>query len=1042
MDAELAFLDSMRAMSEVTGNYETEGVAEPDQANSQSLHEASDHSKDINAPSSTAHADDSLNAVPAVSPSLPSSAETLDPNSNSAQVSQTDAGDQTPEYDPTDALASPRPYTPNVVEGKTKPAEPRTVGGFIVDDDDEDDDDISGSVDAAGRLAASDDGARGTSRTPRLSSIQSPLNTLASAQDVSLANAAPNRASSVAQNGSHDASVNPASLSSPDARLRAQGAVLDAAQGNQFSQAADTTVPSSSTGTTSKTVPKARLPHDRVGILEDRVKEDPRGDINAWLGLIEEHRKRNKVDDARGVYERFLKLFPMAGEQWVAYANMELGNNDFFRLEQLFNKSLLTIPYLQLWSLYLDYVRRRNNLTTDPAGTARTIVSQAYDFVLQNVGLDKDSGRIWQDYIQFTRSGPGMIGGSNWQDQQKMDQLRKAYQRAICVPTSAVNSLWKEYDAFEMGLNKITGRKFLQEKSPAYMTARSSFTELENITQGLNRTTLPKLPPAPGFDGDDEFTKQVQLWKRWIDWERHDPLVLKDEDTAAYKARVVFVFQQALMALRFWPAMWFEASEYAFENGLEKEGTEFLVQGMAANPESCLLAFKRADRLENTLSAEEGEDGLKRRGATVRQPYDKVLDALYELIAQAKSREAQEISRIEEQSATGLLFPGTSKGEEDDDEEREAQKAAKDAVKQSQIKIVQDGTAVQVRILSRAISFAWIALMRAMRRVQGKGKVGDVVGGSRQIFTDARKRGRLTSDVYVASALIEYHCYKDPAATKIFERGMKLFPEDENFALEYLKHLIAINDVTNARAVFETTVSKLTQRSETRSKAKPICAFFHQFEAHYGELSQIAKLEKRMSDLFPEDPQLSRFSHRFATQGFDPTAVRPIISPKTQTRPKALPSIENPPSAQSTPPPRFVQPSHSPKRSLPTEDHDAGASRPRKLARGESPLKGAAGRRLDQQKRTQQLSHGQVTQNQWATQAPPPPPLPRDVLFLLSIIPGAHTYHAARFKPEAMVRLLRDTNIPAQQGSAPRMPPAGAMHGQPNGRVEPPFLSL
>lgn len=87
--------------------------------------------------------------------------------------------------------------------------------------------------------------------------------------------------------------------------------------------------------------------------------------------------------------------------------------------------------------------------------------------------------------------------------------------------------------------------------------------------------------------------------------------------------------------------------------------------------------------------------------------------------------------------------------------------------------------------------------MRAMRRVQGKGKVGDAVGGSRQIFTDARKRGRLTSDVYVASALLEHHCYKDPAATKIFERGMKLFPDDENFALEYLKHLIAVNDITS-----------------------------------------------------------------------------------------------------------------------------------------------------------------------------------------------------------------------------------------------------
>lgn len=59
-------------------------------------------------------------------------------------------------------------------------------------------------------------------------------------------------------------------------------------------------------------VPKARLPLDRVGILEDRIKEDTRGDIDAWLSLISEHRKRNKIEDARAVYERFFKVFPFA----------------------------------------------------------------------------------------------------------------------------------------------------------------------------------------------------------------------------------------------------------------------------------------------------------------------------------------------------------------------------------------------------------------------------------------------------------------------------------------------------------------------------------------------------------------------------------------------------------------------------------------------------------------------------------------------------------------------------------------------------------
>lgn len=58
--------------------------------------------------------------------------------------------------------------------------------------------------------------------------------------------------------------------------------------------------------------PRVRLPHDRIGILEDRIKEDPRGALDAWLNLIGEHRKRGKIEDARNAYERFFHVFPSA----------------------------------------------------------------------------------------------------------------------------------------------------------------------------------------------------------------------------------------------------------------------------------------------------------------------------------------------------------------------------------------------------------------------------------------------------------------------------------------------------------------------------------------------------------------------------------------------------------------------------------------------------------------------------------------------------------------------------------------------------------
>jgi cleavage stimulation factor subunit 3 len=99
---------------------------------------------------------------------------------------------------------------------------------------------------------------------------------------------------------------------------------------------------------------------------------------------------------------------------------------------------------------------------------------------------------------------------------------------------------------------------------------------------------------------------------------------------------------------------------------------------------------------------------------------------------------------------------------------------------------------------------------------------------------------------------------------------------------------------------------------------------------------------------------------------------------------------------------------NSPKR--PLEDAD-DMNQPRKLARGESPaLKGAAGRRLDAARRNLAPSGNTPV-------VAGPTPLPREINFLLNIIPPAHTYRETRFKPEAMVDMIRNiARIPTPAG--------------------------
>lgn len=212
---------------------------------------------------------------------------------------------------------------PNSTEASAAPTpapakQPRTVGGFVVESEDEEEEPVAQPKTAGASLPS----ASSTAEAPQRSFTNSPNNTLPtpdvqlhSAQDQGPASVF---SASVAANepSSSLASVVPnGSTPVPDAAV--PGA-LDISHADSARQSAAPATPAPATpapatpAPTSASLPKPRLPQDRVGILEDRIAEDPRGDIEAWQNLIEEHRRRHKTDEARAVYERFFKIFPTA----------------------------------------------------------------------------------------------------------------------------------------------------------------------------------------------------------------------------------------------------------------------------------------------------------------------------------------------------------------------------------------------------------------------------------------------------------------------------------------------------------------------------------------------------------------------------------------------------------------------------------------------------------------------------------------------------------------------------------------------------------
>lgn len=232
--------------------------------------------------------------------------------------------------------------------------------------------------------------------------------------------------------------------------------------------------------------------------------------------------------------------------------------------------------------MHLAISRRRNS-----GPSTRDIVRKSYEFALNHVGQDKDAGEIWNDYIQFLKAGET---SSTWEEQQKMDALRKAYHRAVQIPLDNVERLWTELETFETNLNKITAKKFMSDLSPAHMQARAVLRQLTNHLTGLYPTPTSSsssqqdlfLPSLPKFDGTDRSL--VGKWKAYLKWEESNPLEIEDKDKETLIRRVQGVYRKAVIRMRFFAEIWFMAYNWTNSIGKPDDALQILKAGLDANP--------------------------------------------------------------------------------------------------------------------------------------------------------------------------------------------------------------------------------------------------------------------------------------------------------------------------------------------------------------------------------------------------------------------------------------------------------------------------
>ncbi|XP_063217787.1 protein suppressor of forked [Bacillus rossius redtenbacheri] len=275
--------------------------------------------------------------------------------------------------------------------------------------------------------------------------------------------------------------------------------------------------------------------------------EDNQYDLEAW-SLLAREAQGKWIDDVRPMYEKLVSTFPSTGRYWKIYIEQEMKTRHFEKVEKLFQRCLMKVLNIELWKLYLTYVKETKSILP----SYKEKMAQAYDFALEKIGMDIQSYSIWNDYVNFLK-GVEAIG--SYAENQKISAVRKVYQRGVINPMVNIEQFWKDYMNFEQNINPIIAEKMAMERSRDYMNARRVAKEFEAVTRGLNRNA-PSTPPT----GHMEELKQVDLWKKYIAWEKSNPL--RTEDTTLITRRVMFAYEQCLLCLGHHPDIWYEAAQF------------------------------------------------------------------------------------------------------------------------------------------------------------------------------------------------------------------------------------------------------------------------------------------------------------------------------------------------------------------------------------------------------------------------------------------------------------------------------------------------
>lgn len=622
-----------------------------------------------------------------------------------------------------------------------------------------------------------------------------------------------------------------------------------------------------------KSEKKERLSLDVIGQLEDAVEQDPL-DYKSWTKLIDQVILKDKEDQVRSVFDRYLAIFKLDARQWSSYINFELNRADFQRVVDLFAKCLPIISDVDLCRTYVLYVRRVNDVITG-GEKARSTVVLAFDFAVNKCGIDIDSSDLWNDYLDFFKT---WTPGTSWEQQQKTDLIRKLYRRCLVIPNARIESMWSDYTKWENEVSTPNNAsKNIADLSTEYMEARSWNTEWHNVTKNLIRRRI--VPVSAADDPKDVVKGQLEAWLSWLEFETKNSLNLKEPDL---QHRVEYVYKRAVAILPFVPEAWFRYNKYLMSNNEDAnkgQCIDLLTDALRLNPNSFLLTFQLAELYEK-------DDSFPK----AQEVYNNTIKYFADKHSQVEAN-IQEINEASAKRAGVALATKKEKEDSADNSDSDDEDNEQPIVQYSENEALQVlNLQAKLAELNKSVTFLYIKLMALCKRSQGIKEV-------RAVFKQRKNFKLLGYEFYVENALIEFYSDNKKIADKVFELAMKSFNKIGAFLYAYLDYLIISNSIEGIKVFFEiamtnllkeiagdkealqlATINILEQKKRSESLKsnefylRKLMRKYINFASNYLDLDTVLSLEKRFVQYFPEDDDMALFIDRYKAAGFDGVA--------------------------------------------------------------------------------------------------------------------------------------------------------------------------